>query len=395
MLKQGLTQILTSARYWMLVVNKLDRLECVAYINPRFSESAENENDLVARFARYSDDLIHLTKNSRKLLLLLGSNTKVLNQSPNLQVQQLCTSTRNPIAFAIKARRSLHMQSARPSILVAGDLTYGFLTSFIISRAYFRRIPIQISIHGNQWNFESEKPNNLHQYFLRKYLHLICKRSSSIRVVSSVLKDSVAFRLKIKESKIFVSPIPILPIPSFVDKRNMPLCIAIVGRLHDERAPIDSLRIILDAFSSMPPCPVLIIGDGPLLKTAKELVGTTDYVNYFNFLGSRPKSEILELWPHINLVISSAREEGYGLAIREALLSGAVILCRSNKATLEFRDIFKDGIFLFEDLRTASKELVRISSNLGEIEINISASKVQGDLDEVAIRALVSSWNIT
>lgn len=378
----------------MPVVSKIDKLECAVYVNSRFSESAENVNDLVARFETYADKLAYLTRNSRKLLLLIGSNSRVVNAHPRLLVKQLGSSSRNPIVFAIKARRSLRLQAVKPSILIAGDMTFGFLSSFIISRTYLPKIPIQISFHGNQWNFESENPKTLFQYCMRKYLMSICNNASSIRVVSPGLQVSVTSRLKIRQDKILVSPIPIFPIPSFIDKRNNPFCIAIVGRLHDERSPLDSIRIILDAFSSMPPCSVLIIGDGPLLESAKELVEKTDYVKYFNFLGSLSKPEILQQWPLINLVISSAEEEGYGLTIREALISGAVVICRSNRTTLEFRDIYKDGIFLFEELQEASEELVRLYSNLAEIKLNSSASEVQRDLDEAAILTLVSSWNV-
>jgi glycosyltransferase involved in cell wall biosynthesis len=378
----------------MPVDSKIEKLECAVYVNSRFSESAENVNDLVARFEMYADKLAYLTRNSRMLLLLIGSNTSVVNANPPLLVKQLGSSSRNPIGFAIKARRSLRLQAIKPSILIAGDMTFGFLSSFIISRTYLPKIPIQISIHGNQWNFESKNPKTLFQYCWRKYVQAICNNASSIRVVSPNLQRVVSSRLKIGEGNIFVSPIPIFPIPSFIDKRNYPLCIAIIGRLHNERSPLDSIRIILDAFSSMPPCPVLIIGDGPLLESAKELVETTVYATYFNFLGSLSKAEILQQWPLINLVISSAEEEGYGLTIREALLSGAVVLCRSNRTTLEFRDIYKDGIFLFEELQEASEELVRLYSNLAEIKLNSSAGEVQRDLDEAAILTLVSSWNV-
>ena len=374
--------------------SKIDKIAYVVYVNPRFSESAENVNDLVARFEKYADQLAYLTKNSRKLLLLIGSHSKVVNVNPRLLVEQMGKSSRNPIAFAIRARRSLHSLAVKPSLLIAGDLTFGFFSSFLISRTYFPTIPIQISIHGNQWGFESSKSKNLLQYFLGKYLKIICNNASSVRVVSSGLQRSVTSQLKINEDKILVSPIPILPIPSFIDKRSNPLCIAIVGRFHDERAPLDSIKIILDAFSSMPPCPVMIIGDGPLLDSAKELVETTDYVNYFNFLGLLPKPEILKLWPLINLLISSAEEEGYGLAIREALLSGAVVLCRSNRTTVEFRDNYRNGIFLFEDLRMASATLVELYSNLPKIKLNGSVNEVQRELDQAAVLTLARSWSV-
>lgn len=378
----------------MLVGRERISQRCVAYINPRFSNSAENENDLVDRFSKYAEDLDRHSEKSKKLVLLLGSNIENLNQSPNLIVERVSRSTLNVITFAIRARRKFRILGTRPSILVAGDLTVGFLASYIISRTYLRRIPIQISIHGNHWNFMSEKPNTVFQLLMRKYLRLISTKAKSIRVVSPGLKKSLLAILGGGQDKIFVAPVPIVPLPEFLDKRKAPICIAIVGRLHPERAPLDSIKIIMAAFAYMPPCPVLVIGNGPLLNAARELVAGSEYVNYFQFLGSRSRSSILELWPSINLLISSAYEEGYGLANREALISGAIVLCRRNSGTLEFSEMFKDGVVLFDSLSHGSDELLRIASSITEIENNSVARKIQLELDESAIRTLIGGWSV-
>jgi hypothetical protein len=93
-----------------------------------------------------------------------------------------------------------------------------------------------------------------------------------------------------------------------------------------------------------------------------------------------------------DLLISLAPEEGYGLALREAVLSGVHVLARRNNGTSDVLLRFPGRIDLIENASEAFEFVKRfkpVDEDLGELT---EIRNVQELSDSRNIEALVMSW---
>jgi glycosyltransferase involved in cell wall biosynthesis len=92
------------------------------------------------------------------------------------------------------------------------------------------------------------------------------------------------------------------------------------------------------------------------------------------------------------MLLNCAPSEGYGLAMREAILSGTPVIALRNEGTSELKSKFPEMVFLFNTVDEAVRE---IKAHLGQ-EVSLDLVKKyrqeQAASDEIAVQSLIDSW---
>ncbi len=105
------------------------------------------------------------------------------------------------------------------------------------------------------------------------------------------------------------------------------VCLA-VGRFVEKKGPLHTIH----AFAQQPLGELWMVGEGPLLRQAKDLVRRLDLSERVHFLGIRSQAEVASLMRQVrlfvqhSLVASDGDSEGNPVAVMEAQLSGLPVV---------------------------------------------------------------------
>ena len=281
-------------------------------------------------------------------------------------------------------------EKEQPRLLIAGDPVTGFLIAYIAKVLSFNRHSLQVQFHGDIY----EKPQ---EFGIKTYARWTLARfqisvATSIRVVSRHQAIEMLNLISSKESNIVVAPIPISRVFYSARLDRERFSVGFIGRFHVERG-INLLQEIVSGASLVnPELRFHIIGDGPerinlenKLKQRIELkrVSVMGWKNHENLIGELEQMKIL---------LSTASSEGYGLAIREAVLAGAQVIAKDSGGAREAQTDFPNSVYIYKDLEGA----IRLISERIDIDLPrsavIEARNLQIESDRRSTEALVNSW---
>ena len=272
-------------------------------------------------------------------------------------------------------------------MVISGDPYFSFWLIWITKKALFRKYRIQISIHGIPLG-----GNHINFFNLRNFaLIRACRNADSVRVVSVHLSNTLQKNWGISMEKIVVAPIPV-QVPRIIRDSKKKDQILILGRLHQERGVLLSLEIALKVLSREPDATLLIIGDGPLRSGVELTVDQSGFKSRISILGKLPHSEALVKMSESRVLLSSAPEEGFGLAIREAAYFGLFVVALENSGTVEAGHEFSSSLRLFSTVDEAVS-LCQLS-----LKVNLETSVVKRirsnrlALNEEYLRRIALSW---
>jgi glycosyltransferase involved in cell wall biosynthesis len=135
----------------------------------------------------------------------------------------------------------------------------------------------------------------------------------------------------------------------------------------------------------------LVIGDGPE-RTLIEAFKNKNPHFPLKLLGSLSRSEVLERFESISILVNCAPSEGYGLAMREALASGSSVIALSNEGTRELQESFPAMVHLFNDADEACNLIQALYGKSPDLDL-IKAYRIrQRDLNDFGMDLLVKSW---
>jgi hypothetical protein len=80
------------------------------------------------------------------------------------------------------------------------------------------------------------------------------------------------------------------------------------------------------------------------------------------------------------------------LTLREALLSGTVVIAKANQGTRELKDKFVSGIYLYTTEQDACKMLMRILHGVDDYTYCADAHFLQDEIDYSSMDLLAKSW---
>ena len=354
---------------------------------PRLWANSDSISDLIYRFDSYANALDKLSNGKHKLTILgMASEGTQLKNFPNSRYLIVLIFKKN-----LLGRMKLFMQLIRliskERVAIAGDPFVSFWILWMMKLFFVRKLQIQISIHGLPLSKSGPRGFSLRLLALRS----CSQKADSIRVVSDHLKELLQNSWGISRNKIFIAPIPvrIAPVLHVVPRRKE---ILIVGRLHEERGVLLSLEIGLRVLVENSDTSLVLIGDGPLKSKVESLVLKSNVGGRVNLIGQLPHSEVLERMAQSLVLLSSAPEEGFGLAIREAAYSGLSVVALRNLGTIEAERELAPILSVFS---TPGEAFIACQNGLRNQLSESVVERVRNNanaFNEDSLRKLASSW---
>jgi glycosyltransferase involved in cell wall biosynthesis len=199
-------------------------------------------------------------------------------------------------------------------------------------------LPLQVQIHTD---FLSPYFINTFLNRLRVYISkLVIPNADEIRVVSSVIQDSLVEKYSYLKSKIDILPIWVDTAVTYFDKKDdSVLKILVVSRLEKEKkvnVALDVFKKVSNKFNNLE---LLIAGDGSLRDKLEEQANILGIRDKVNFLGWTDNVSKLFVDSHVYLLTSEF--EGYGMTLLQAGSFGTPIV--TTKVGVAKTDLFKDG----------------------------------------------------
>lgn len=287
-------------------------------------------------------------------------------------------------------RKFISVERKVPCLMIAGDPVFGFIIAFAVKLLSFNHHQLQVQFHGDIYL----KPNGLS---LKKYVRWALARfqisiADSIRVVSKHQAIQIGDLFPAKKLSLVIAPIPVNKLFFTSRLGHNGNNIGFIGRLHPERGVAQLLEIVSIAKDVFPEKRILIIGDGPSRPLLEKAFQKEIEMERISFLGWLNPEELLDEMTRMNLLLSTAPTEGYGLAIREAVLSGVQILARDSEGARLAQVDFPKSVFLFDDVQGAIKLISDRTTKWVSIDTVLEYRKRQKLWDQVNTNNLVKSW---
>lgn len=363
------------------------------FIFPNFAKGEPEPEILLQRLNEYGRAFFSSSQPS-KLLILIGISTEKWDKIDQdrfefLEVHRISNPSYNFLAFSCRSFLSLRNTGFNPKILISGDIYYGFLSSILIKKLWLRKnIPIQISVHG----YYLESPVNKKfapPFLLKFYILKVYAIADSIRVVSEQLKSNLITNHGISSTKIFVAPIPLRlqEIPKNTFRKNDVL---FVGRFHPERGIDLLMKICRQILSDSNGANLVLVGDGPLRHDAERMLGESAKLSFRGYVSPQILSGLML---DSKIVLSTAPLEGYGLAIREALISGCFVVARRNEVTINLNRDFPSLISLFDTEHEAVEIISKLLTQSLEDRETVRFRELILISNKLSLQLLTDSWS--
>jgi len=361
------------------------------FINPNLDSSAEDRGDLLARFNKYGEVLQERTNGRiQKLCMTAGFQEfgNNLDKYPNLELIRVGNQTRNFLSFGIRTVFKLKKLRLRPSILISSDLYFAFCATLIV--CFFTRPSqgIQISFHGT---FLNTTDGRLKAHIRKKYLAFVIRNASIVRVVSPQLLQELNNCFDLSGKSIFVAPVPV-SLPPFNPPVRRSKTIAFVGRIHHERgldlwvSIISQLNFIRKDFSC------LIVGGGENEKNFKHQLSQVLPPERLKFTGKLSRVEVFAYLPKIQILLSTAPSEGFGVAIREAMSAGTFVCASKTLVTSELDSRFPNLMRTFDSEADGISQLNKLLDQIHDAAEVFSFRENLEKQNESNLEVLIQSW---
>ena len=363
------------------------------FIQAGLGNNAQPLEELLTRWDSYGKTLEEVSKGElRKIIIFLPDSKQLLDleRFVHLEVNLFPDSLFGRLRLVNKLCKQIKKLGKRSVTLVAGDIYVSPILALGVKFVCSRSIRIQIQFHGATYAKQTKGTSSYLRYFLVRLAILF---SDSIRIVSAFQKNEIQ-RLAGRRQKNFVlSPIPVSL--SKIPRTRIPhtgLAILVLGRLHSERGIAKLVELIDLLTNEKVQCAFNIVGDGPqaelLVPYLENPHGSTKVI----FHGLKSESEVRTYLAQSDILISFAEQEGYGLALREAVLSGVHVIAKRNSGTEETLKAFPGRIDLIE----SAPEALKLIGSFKPREVNegeLSELKaIQEHMNAKVVEALVRSW---
>ena len=366
------------------------------FFAPRLLKNSTVINDFLARWAIYAQELSVVSNKKYEainMIIRLPDSNDFVSKSTapnNLICLPLHISSAGFIRDFIAFWKLMKSNQLSPSIVIAGDNYFGFLIPYLYRLMSRTNYNIQISIHN------SLKPllrsgSSLKTIFKHVLLRKVVSLADSIRTVSSENKKYLTETWGLPDVKIVVAPIPLV-IPDMDIQMPDTDSVGFLGRIHPERGLESWVRIIQNYSFEHQTAKIAIAGDGDLRENFLSNLSRILPESQIKYFGNLPSSELDAFWKICSVLLSSAEEESYGMAIREAVLNGRKVVAKLNAGTIEIQRIFPRAIYLFRNEEEASLKLEKaFEENLTPLEVHRYRMHQQEE-NKHSLKNLAQSW---
>jgi glycosyltransferase involved in cell wall biosynthesis len=281
--------------------------------------------------------------------------------------------------------------SKQPFTLICGDNQFSLFISVISRHIFGEKVSIQCQFHGDVYTPLS---NPGFRGFARiASSRFAFRQADAIRIVSEFQEAEIKAIYPNVKAKFIVSPIPIdyLKIPK-QRAGEMIYDVAVVGRLHAERGIDQAVAIVKEILNLASKTRIVFVGEGKCSDSiyrelAKEIESGSVIV-----LGALAGERLRDIYASSKVLLSAAPREGYGLALREAYLSGMVVVSKNSEGAEEAGRNFQTGYELFDSVQEAVTKVLRGVEGFSVNADRVELIHVQQGRDDENLRKLLESW---
>lgn len=226
------------------------------------------------------------------------------------------------------------------------------------------KMPYVVHFHG----YDAHSVPTIQKYLV-SYRKMFFEASGLI-AVSNFMKQQL-ISLGCPETKILVNPYGV-DCSKFVTTKpslNKPQIIAI-GRFCDKKAPYLTILSFKQVLITCPDATLVMIGDGELLESSKQLANSLNLENSIKFLGVRDHSEIALILRESRIFVQHSLQTSYGdaegtpVAILEAQACGLPIVSTKHAGICEAVIHAETGFLVNEgDVQEMAKYIVTLLTN--------------------------------
>ena len=359
-------------------------MRSVIYFKSNINRISTSQADFLKRFFVYSTYVQKASKdNSRLITLLLGG----VGRNFDVRGLNILSLSRNPIRQIISLSFSLYKTKGYKT-LILGDNDISLVLGWLASR-FSQKTNLQISLHSSLASVMEPRT------FINRIRRILFKWSlqqvQSLRMVS--LDDISLIREYFPKlvPEIIYAPIP-LRIPTSEISDSIRKRMAFVGRLHEERG-LDHLVSIITQLNSeiAKEIEIFIVGDGPQKKWLQKRLGSTNFKK-IEFTGNLDHQNVQILLPSVHVLLSCAESESYGMALREALLCGSMVVARENKTTSGLSSIFPQHFKTYSETEDAVEKIRSFFSTKPDVAAVENFRKQVLKQQEKSLLRLAHSW---
>jgi glycosyltransferase involved in cell wall biosynthesis len=294
--------------------------------------------DVLLRHSEYGEQLLeksigryHLVIVGSRKLCQLASDNRI----DNLIVLGHGVDKLSQTLIFLRLHRILKTNSLIPRLFVVGDPWKSGFAGLLLKLTRYKDVPIQLQIHADYcalgWKFQGLK------YILKFIIaKLIVSRYQILRLVSL----SQAKHMKLRNSK----RVDIIPVPlpqtriNFSSKKHKKhkeaITFGFFGRLDVDRGTELLIEIFVNIMSRNSSIKLIVGGEGPeRVRLQKQLA--LRFPSQVYLIGYVTEKEAKTFWKKIDVLISLARFESFGRAIRESLLYSRPVIALPSSGVLD------------------------------------------------------------
>lgn len=273
--------------------------------------------------------------------------------------------------------------------LVCGDNQQSLLMALFLKLRLRSKVGVQIQFHGDIYSFSVNR--GLKGFFRALLSRVGIVFADSIRIVSKFQEKDITAIWHKASDKFVLAPIPIEESKVAKFRISSKYDLAFIGRLHSERGIVDLMDIIKTLKSVRPETSIAIAGNGPLQKLVAEELAMWIEDSSVSLLGFLDDYEITNLYSETKVLVSTAPREGYGLTLREAILSNVPVIARQSEGALETKSAYPEGISTFTTIEQAVELIMTKLAGVAQVQ-NPHLLEAQIQSDDAAMKRLTNAW---
>jgi glycosyltransferase involved in cell wall biosynthesis len=293
----------------------------------------------------------------------------------------------------MKTFRILRGKGFVRTLIIVGDPWESFLHGYIIRIFLGESTLIQTNIHADIFDDSWVKQKFIHR-LRSKFSWFSIKRSNSIRVVSS----QVARRISQKFPNKLITNAPIATnfnlVHRSLDRKNIkkPVVLGWVGRFEEDRGVRDFVEFVIGLNMINTTFEIEMAGKGKLLEQTKRALNNELGLKRITYLGYLQGADLNKVYEDIDILLTFAKSESYGLAIREALRFGKPVWGVESLGLKRLQDLVGEKFVRVLDTTAELKTLESTMEDLASCLVPASVAAKISKIDAENISLLIKSW---
>jgi len=300
-----------------------------------------DKSDARNRHVIYGQSLENLSKESplRFVVISRGKLSKS-DHLDSIDFHEIKCSKIDFLRFIVLGNSIIRKNGYSTRVVVCSDPWESFLIGKFFQMISKPKSKLQLQVHADISDEKWRSANfaNLFRSFLQRYTFNHCDQ---IRVVSRNLQVYIN---SISQNENIVSvPIPIIIPQKEVKKspvKTKPIRIGFFGRIQKDRGTDLLFSLVSKLNSERRDFELFIAGKGPEESELRRNLEKTIGERRTHFLGHLSQNEVWESLSELDVYLSLAPTESYGLGMREAIISGVPVIAVNSNGAIDAKSVF-------------------------------------------------------